>query len=161
MTRLFLVVIAIIAGVCLSGCAAVIQGGAAMGAGDAKSKPANESFEVKGSASEVFNVSMRALSASGRRVTLSDRESGIIQGEVGDYAVAIKIAEKGSGGAVVDLTVTYNQSFIYGTAEMSSVLAKLKGEIGDAVKALRESSVKAAPAAPGGKAARAKVVVRE
>lgn len=161
MSKAFLVVMALFAVISFSGCAAMVQGGAAMAAGGAKSKPANESFEVRGSVGEAFNVSMRALSASGRKVTLSDRESGIIQGEVGDYAVVIKIAEKSGGGAAVDLTVTYNQSFIYGTAEMDTVLAKLKGEIGEAMKAPRESSVKVAPAVTGGKAARSKVVVRE
>lgn len=160
MGKAFLVVMALFAVIFLSGCAAVVQGGAALAAGSAKSKPANESFEVRGSASEAFNVSMRALSASGRKVTLSDRESGIIQGEVEDYAVVIKIASKGGGGAVVDLTVAYNQSFIYGAAQMDVLLAKLKGEIEEATKAVRESPAGAAPAAPvvtGGKVTRSKV----
>jgi len=161
MKKVFLMMVALVAVIFLSGCAAVVQGGAALAAGSAKSKPANESFEVKGGASEAFNVSMRALSASGRKVTLSDRESGIIQGEVDDYAVVIKIASKGSGGAVVDLTVAYNQSFIYGAAQMDVLLAKLKGEIGDAMETLHKSSIKATPAVVGGKTARSKVAVRE
>lgn len=122
-----------------SGCAAVIQGGAAMAAGGAKSHPANQSFEVSTGKNDVFNISMRALTASGRKVTSSDREAGIVQGELGDYAVMIKIAGKSSKVAVVDITVAYNQSFIYGTSKVEEVMTTVKGEIeAGAVKAVTE-----------------------
>ncbi|MDO8351009.1 MAG: hypothetical protein Q7S94_07640 [Gallionella sp.] len=42
--------------------------------------------------------------------------------------MTIKIAGKHSG-AVVDITVAYNQSFIYGASQVEKVLTVLKGEI--------------------------------
>ncbi len=111
-----------------TGCAAVVQGGAALAAGSAKDHPANQSFVVGAGKSEAFNVAMRALTTSGRKVTASDREAGIVQGEVGDYAVTIKIGGK-AGGAVVDVTVAYNQAFIYGSSQVEKIAGDLKSEI--------------------------------
>jgi len=121
-----------------SGCAAVIQGGAAMAAGSAKDHPANQSFVVGMGKNDAFNTSMRALTANGRKVTSSDREAGIVQGEFDDYAVTIKIAGK-SGGAMVDITVAYNQPFIYGASQVEKVLTVLKGEIEGAASKKAES----------------------
>jgi hypothetical protein len=124
----YLIVFVVACSFLFSGCAAVVQGGAALAAGSAKDHPANQSFAVGAGKSEAFNVAMRALTASGRKVTASDREAGIVQGEVGDYAVTIKIGGK-AGGAVVDITVAYNQSFIFGSSQMEKIAGDLKGEI--------------------------------
>lgn len=111
-----------------SGCAAVVQGGAALAAGSAKDHPATQNFTVAAGKNEAFNTAMRALTANGRKVTTSDREAGIVQGEVGDYAVTIKIAGK-NAGAVVNITVAYNQAFIYGSSQVEKIAGDLKGEI--------------------------------
>ncbi len=126
--RKFLIAIMVASSVLISGCAAVVQGGAALAAGNAKEHPASQSFAVDMSKNEAFNTSLRALTANGRKVTSSDREAGIVQGTYDDYAVTIKIA-KNSDGAAVDLTVAYNQSFIYGASQAEKVLTTLKTEI--------------------------------
>lgn len=82
---------------------------------------------------DAFNTSLRALTANERKVTSSDREAGIVQGTYGDYAVTIKIAGKG-GGAVVDLTVAYNQSFIYGASQAERLATELRSEIEGGIK---------------------------
>lgn len=129
MKKLFVVVCCVACSFLLSGCAAVVQGGAALAAGSAKDHPANKNFVVDMGKNDAFNASMRALTAKGRKITSSDREAGIVQGEFDDYAVTIKIAGKGSGSAVVDITVAYNQPFIYGSSKVEEVLAVVKGDI--------------------------------
>lgn len=136
--RKLIIAVAVASSFLLSGCAAVIQGGAALAAGNAKDHPANQSFVVGMGKNDAFNTSLRALTANGRKVTSSDREAGIVQGTFDDYAVTIKIAGK-SGGAVVDLTVAYNQSFIYGASQVEKVSTVLKGEIEGAASKRAES----------------------
>lgn len=126
--RKFFIAVAVASSFLLSGCAAVIQGGAALAAGSAKDHPASQSFVVGMSKNEAFNTSLRVLTANGRKVTSSDREAGIVQGTYDDYAVTIKISGKHSGAAV-ELVVAYNQSFIYGASQAERLATELKGEI--------------------------------
>lgn len=124
----FFLAVCILCSFLFSGCAAVVQGGAALAAGSAKDHPAKEIFIVGSGKNDVFNIAMRSLTANGRKVTTSDREAGIVQGEVGDYAVTIKIGGKSSGSAV-DISVAYNQSFIYGSSQVEKIASDLKNEI--------------------------------
>lgn len=128
----FIIAIGITSSVLLSGCAAVVQGGASMAAGNAKSHPATQSFVVGMGKGDTFNASLRVLTAKGRKITSSDRESGVVQGEFDDNAVMIKIAEKRVGESTIDMTVAYNQTYLYGSAKLEETFNVLKSELLDA-----------------------------
>ena len=111
-----------------TGCAAVVQLPAALAADSAKSHPAIQSFSNSAGKNETFNVVMRTFGASGRKLTSSDREAGIVQGEIDDYAVAVKITGKQANSSV-EITVTYNKPFIYGVSKAEKISADLKNDI--------------------------------
>lgn len=127
----------------LTGCAAVVQGGASIAAGNAKSHPAAQVFVVGMGKGDTFNASMRALTAKGRKITSSDRESGIVQGEFDDDAVMIKVAESSLGQSTVNITVAYNQTYLYGSAKLEEALNVLKLEIQAAADNKKEEVVNA------------------
>lgn len=96
---------------------------------NASDHPASKNFVVGMGKNDVFNAAMRALTAKDRKITSSDREAGIVQGEFDGNAVTIKIAGKGSREAVVDITVSYAQAFVYGDPKLEEKLDVLKAEI--------------------------------
>lgn len=131
----FIIAIGIAFSFLFSGCAAVIQGGAALKAKDAADHPATKKFVVAMAKNGTFNASMRALTAKDRKVTSSDREAGIVQGEINGNTVTIKIAGKGSKESAVDITVAYTQIYSYGDpkleADLNTLVAEIKGAVGD------------------------------
>lgn len=127
--RVLIIAVAVAASFLMSGCAAVIQGGAALMAKNEADHPASKSFVVSNGRNETFNAAMRALTAKGRKITSSDRESGIVQGEFDGNAVTIKIAGKGSRESIVEITVAYAQAFAYGDPKLEEKLDELKAEI--------------------------------
>jgi len=127
--RKIIIAVAVASSFLFSGCAAVVQGGAALMAKNASDHPASKNFVVGMGKNDVFNAAMRALTAKDRKITSSDREAGIVQGEFDGNAVTIKIAGKGSREAVVDITVSYAQAFVYGDPKLEEKLDVLKAEI--------------------------------
>gem|GEM_PF-5801553 len=130
--------------VLLSGCAAVIQGPAALKARNASEHPANKSFVVSTSKNNAFNASMKSLTAKDRKITSSDREAGVIQGSIDGDDVTINIANKGAKESTIAITVTYSKPFSYGPTHLEEELNTLVTEINDAVT---NSSLNASAAA--------------
>lgn len=152
--RKLIIAVAVAASFLMSGCAAVIQGGAALMAKNAADHPANKSFVVSKGKNETFNAAMRALTAKDRKITSSDREAGIVQGEFDGNAVTIRIAEKERRESIVDITVAYAQAFVYGDPKLEEKLDVLKAEIERA----GASGKDAVSSAPGQKTAVAPAV---
>lgn len=127
--RKIIIAVTVASSFLFSGCAAVVQGGAALMAKNAADHPASKNFVVGMGRNDAFNAAMRALAAKDRKITSSDREAGIVQGEFDGNAVTIKIAGKGSGEAVVDITVSSAQAFVYGDPKLEEKLDVLKADI--------------------------------
>lgn len=122
-----------------SGCAAVVQGGAALMAKNASDHPASKKFVVSVGKNEAFNASMRSLTAKDRKVTSSDREAGVVQGEINGNAVTIKIVGHGSKESSVDITVAYAQIYLYGVPRLEDDLNTLVTEINGAGGKVKEA----------------------
>lgn len=130
----FIVVVVIASFVLLSGCATIVEGSAAMMGKSASDHPATKSFVVGMAKNDAFNASMRALTAKGRKVTSSDREAGVVQGDINENAVTIKIAGKGSKESTIDITVAFVKTLSYGSPKLEDDLNTLVAEINQAVK---------------------------
>lgn len=163
--RKIIIAVTVASSFLFSGCAAVVQGGAALMAKNASDHPASKNFVIGIGKNDAFNAAMRSLTVKDRKITSSDREAGIVQGEFDGNAVTIKIAGKGSREAVVDITVSYAQAFVYGDPKLEEKLEVLKAEIERAAAEGKDASSSAsgqkaldAPAAGGASVSAAKAV---
>lgn len=131
MKKLIIVVFGVVASFLFSGCAAVIQGGASLMAKNASDHPANKTFVVSMPKNDAFNASLRALTNKDRQITSSDREAGIVQGEINKNAVTIKITAQNKKESSIYITVAYAQSFLYGSPKLEEDLNTLVTEISE------------------------------
>lgn len=113
----------------LGGCAAVVDGAAYLNGKQAADHPAIKTAVVNMPKNSVFNSALRALTAKDRKVTSSDREAGIIQGQINGNDVMIRIEAKGNNQAALDMTVTYSQTLAFGKIDVDGDLNTLWAEI--------------------------------
>lgn len=146
MKKLFIVSLIVTSGL-FSGCAAVVQVPAMVSAKNASAHPATKNFVVGMSKNDTFNVVMRLLTGNARKISSNDRESGIIQGQINDNQVMVKVAGNGGNESTVDITVSYNKPLLYGDAKLEDDLNTLVTEITAATSTKVSPAAKVAPAA--------------
>jgi hypothetical protein len=112
-----------------SGCSIALRGVAMKGASEAKEHPASQIFTVHAGKNDTFNAAMHVMTAKDRKITLSDRESGTIQGAYNDNAVSINITGLSASSSSVDVTVAYNAVYSLGDPKMQANLDAIKSEI--------------------------------
>ncbi len=133
-----------------SGCAAVVQGGAHLMAEKAADHPASKHFVVAMNKNDAFNASLRSLTAKDRKVTASDRDTGVLQGEINENTVAIKIAAAGRNEAAIDVKVSFTKGFAYGEPKLQQDLDTLVAEIEKAAPAAKKVAVSESGTEEGG-----------
>jgi len=97
----------------LTGCLAAAVGGgfSAVNAKDAEARPASKKAVVSMSKTSAFNAALRALTVSGRSISSTNFDSGLVQGKIGDNIVTIILAAKSDSQTEMEITVSFVGNF--------------------------------------------------
>ena len=107
--------------------------GVATAVADSKQVPPSSTFASKKSADRMFTAATQAMGAFGK-VTSSDRTSGVVQGQKGNWTMSAGVTASGAGSRI-DLSARYVPSRQYDfysrdalTAEYLALVEKNLGE---------------------------------
>lgn len=142
MKRLFIAILAI-SPLFLTGCAAVVDGVGYMKANEASKHPANRHLDLAINKNAAFTIAYQSMTAPQRKVTVSDRESGILQGQINDENVSIKVLPAAGDHSTIDLAVSYSQAMTFSTPDMEGEANALAQEIKTAAEKIQPTSTTA------------------